>query len=84
MGSGDFASFDINGKPVDKISNPVKLVLKPTPGLLPDQEAGAVACDLESKVLDALTTIPAGSTLWNVFGNQNIANGALTPEVAIG
>jgi hypothetical protein len=51
---------------------------------LPDQEPGAVACDLESKVFDALTTIPKESTIWNVFGNQNIVNGALTPEVAIG
>jgi len=29
LGSSDFATFDVNGKKVDKIINPVKLVLKP-------------------------------------------------------
>jgi len=40
LGSADFASIDINGKPVDKISNPVKLTLKPVVKL-PNQEPGA-------------------------------------------
>jgi len=40
LGSADFASFDINGKPVPKISNPIKLTLKPV-ARLPDQEPGA-------------------------------------------
>ena len=38
LGSADFASVDINGNPVDKISNPVKLTLRPV-AKLPDQEA---------------------------------------------
>lgn len=33
LGSADFASIDINGQPVDKISNPVKLTFKPVPKL---------------------------------------------------
>jgi len=40
LGSADFASIDINGKPVKKISNPVKLTLKPV-AKLPNQEPGA-------------------------------------------
>ena len=40
LGSADFASIDINGKPVDKISNPIKLTLKPAVSL-PNEEPGA-------------------------------------------
>jgi len=47
LGSADFASIDINGKPVDKISNPVKLTLKPV-AKLPDQEDNANTCNIES------------------------------------
>jgi hypothetical protein len=54
---------------------------------LPDQETNAQPCDLEGKVLDSLGTIPVGSTIWNVFGNQNIISITeltLTPEIPIG
>jgi len=38
LGSADFATIDINGNRVDKISNPVKLTFRPV-AKLPDQEA---------------------------------------------
>ena len=37
--------------------------------------------------MDALSTIPVGSTIWNVFGNQNIISvdsKTLSPEIPIG
>ena len=39
---------------------------------LPDQEVGAQTCDLESKVLESLGTIPVGSVIWNVEGSAKI------------
>ena len=84
-GSGDFASFDINGKAVEKIQNPVKLILRPV-AKLPDQEENASSCNVENKVLDSLSTIPVGSTIWNVFGIERVADLSKTPlpEIPIG
>lgn len=73
LGSADFATKDLNGValPKDQRVNPIQLFFRPAVQI-PDQEVGAQTCDLESRALASLGTIPVGSVIWNVFGSEKI------------
>lgn len=73
LGSADFATKDLNGAalPKNQRVNPIQLFFRPV-AKLPDQEVGAQTCDLESKALLSLSSIPVGSVIWNVEGSEKI------------